>query len=301
VARVVGSAYRLGELLGRGAMGEVYAAVGPSGEAVALKFLKPAAARSAELVDRFRREAKLAAAIASPHVTRVLGSGKDRDGRLWIAFERLRGETLEQRLMRRGRVPLAEAAWVVEHVLEGLRAAHAAGVVHRDVKPANVFLDDGVEHARILDFGVAKLFEGAPGADAATTTQEQPGTPVYMAPEQLARGGAVDPRTDLYSAAAVAFVSLTGALPFAGTTSGAILHHKLYRHALSLGEVTRFAWPEAIERWLARGLARERELRHSSATDALAEWRSACRVASALGWAPPEGAAPVSVTGTKPA
>jgi serine/threonine-protein kinase len=298
---VVGSAYRLGELIGRGATGEVYAAIGPSGEPVALKFLQPAAARSSELVGRFRREARVAAAIASPHVARVLGSGKDRDGRLWIAFERLPGETLEQRLLRRGTLPLGEAAWIVEHLLEGLSAAHVAGVIHRDMKPANVFLDDGAEHARILDFGVAKVLDVAPDADGATTTHEELGTPVYMAPEQLARAGDVDPRADLYSAAAIAFVSLAGELPFEGTTSGARLHHKLYRDALRLVDVTGFVWPDLIERWLARSLARRPEQRHRSASDSLAEWRSACRAARALAWTAPDRAAAASVTRTKPA
>ena len=303
--RLVGSAYRLGELLGRGAMGEVYAAVGPSGEPVALKFLRPREARSAERVSRFRREAEIAARIASPHVARVLGAGKDRDGSLWIAFERLRGETLEEALRRRRRLRLGEVAWIVAHVLEGLRVAHAAGVIHRDVKPGNVFLDADGEHARILDFGVSKILEASlDGGTGMTSTYEELGTRIYMAPEQLAHAGDVDARADLYSTALVAFVALAEKLPFDGETPAGMLHHKLHRDARSLADVTGFAWPVAIERHLHRALQRDRQLRHGSAADALAEWWSACLAARAEHWVAPEPAAPAASDArirTKPA
>jgi serine/threonine protein kinase len=302
--RVVGSAYRLGELLGHGGMGEVYAAVGPSGESVALKFLRPKHAQSAELVGRFRREAKIAAQIVSPHVARVLGAGKDRDGSLWIAFERLRGETLEQRLRRPPGLALGDMAWIVAHVLEGLRAAHAAGVVHRDIKPGNVFLEAGVAHARVLDFGVSKLLQPEPSASVGVTTTHQGlGTPGYMAPEQLVHAADVDARADLYSAGLLAFVGLTGQLPFAGSTTEGMLHHKLYRDAQSLADVTAFVWPVEIERYLSRALARPRERRHASAAEALAEWQAACRAALARGWVAPEPVASVSDrrSRTKPA
>ncbi len=275
--RVVGGCYHLGASIGRGGMGEVFEATGPDGEPVAVKLLPAGLHRIPDLVTRFRREARIAARIESPYVARVFAAGKCRDGDLWIAFERLVGESLDARLSRTKRLPLPTVAWIVEHVLRGLMAAHEVGIVHRDMKPSNIFLEQrppGPERARILDFGVSKLRvpnveTESPGL---TTTDQTLGTPLYMAPEQLAGAAEVDARADLYSVGLVAFSALAGGLPFEGRTLGAVLHHKVNFDALSLEQVTGEKWPTRLEEFLRRILDRKPVGRPASAQQAIEEW-----------------------------
>ncbi len=276
--RLVGGVYRVGQLLGKGGMGEVYAATGPSEQAVAVKFLRADYADHPDMITRFRREARIAARIDSPRVARVLGAGRDRDGQLWIAFERLVGESLEARLLDKNKLPFQEVEWIVEHVLEGLFAAHEIGAVHRDVKPGNVFLESNPVGARLLDFGVSKLRDPSIETQSPNLTdrEETLGTPLFMAPEQTEEAD-VDLRADLYSVGVLAFVSLAGALPFAGRSSRAILHAKLHAEPKSLHEVTGAAWPAALEAFLRKCLARVPEGRFASADLALAAWRRAAR------------------------
>ena len=141
VGCVVGGHYKVNRLIGKGAMGEVYAADGKSGEDVALKVLHAKAAQDPDLVARFQREAEIATRIHSPYVATVLGAGKDRNGRLWIAFERLHGEGLDERVRREQYLSFGDVAPIVDDALRGLEAAHAAGIIHRDIKPANLFIE----------------------------------------------------------------------------------------------------------------------------------------------------------------
>jgi serine/threonine protein kinase len=300
--RVVGGAYRVGEVLGRGGMGVVHAAVGPHGEPVAVKFLRESFAGVPDVVARFRREAKIAARIQSPFVARLLGAGKDRDGKLWIAFERLSGESLEVCVERRGRLPLAEVGWIIDNVLRGLAAAHAVNVVHRDIKPGNVFLESSVKRARILDFGVSKLRVSATetGITQLTDSADTLGTLLYMAPEQMAASD-VDARADLYSVGLVAFASLTGTVPFGGRTTSALLHSKRTHEAFSLAHVTGKRWPDDVERFLRRMLALDPDERFSSAKEALAEWSGASRAVGPLDSMPPPHDSKVRTATTRPA
>src|SRR5215472_7154803 len=167
VGSLVGGTYRVRRLIGSGGMGEVYACDTKTGVKVALKVLHERAAQDPDLVARFQREAMIAAEIKSPFVANILGAGKDRNGRLWIAFERLEGEGLDERIRREQYLSFADVAPIVEDALQGLEAAHAAGVVHRDIKPANLFIErreltdkelaagEPEERTRILDFGVS--------------------------------------------------------------------------------------------------------------------------------------------------
>src|SRR5450631_2209951 len=141
IGTTLGGFYKMRRLIGSGGMGEVYAAEGKSGEKVAIKVLHDKAAQDKDLVTRFHREAAIAAQIKSPHIASILGAGKDRDGRLWIAFELLCGEGLDERLRREQYLSFAEVAPIVEDSLLGLTAAHRADVVHRDIKPANLFIE----------------------------------------------------------------------------------------------------------------------------------------------------------------
>jgi serine/threonine-protein kinase len=141
VGTVVGGLYKVRRLIGQGGMGEVYAADAKTGAKVALKVLHDRAAQDPDLVARFQREASIAARIKSAYVAAILGAGKDRNGRLWIAFERLEGEGLDERLRREQYLSFADVAPIVEDALQGLEAAHQAGVIHRDIKPANLFIE----------------------------------------------------------------------------------------------------------------------------------------------------------------
>lgn len=217
--QIVGS-YRLGNVLGRGAMGEVYEASHvETGEPAAVKLLAATAAREPELVERFMREVKIAAALKVPNVVRVLEAPTEADGMPYLTMERLSGETLSDLLRERSRLSLAETVALVSGLGRGLSAAHAAGVVHRDMKPQNVFAHREGERVvwKILDFGISRL------TGAETLTKDQLiGTPPYMAPEQ-ARGGSVDHRVDLYSLGVIAYRALTGRPAFSGKDAASVL------------------------------------------------------------------------------
>jgi eukaryotic-like serine/threonine-protein kinase len=291
VGTTIGGVYRVRRLIGSGGMGEVYAADGKSGEKVAIKVLHDKAAQDKDLVARFHREAAIAAQIKSQHIANILGAGKDRDGRLWIAFELLSGEGLDERLRREQYLSFAEVAPVVDDGLQGLAAAHNAGVVHRDIKPANLFIekrrltareianDESEERTRILDFGVSKIRapKGQRSEPSLTAFDATLGSFAYMAPEQVRGSARVDQRADLYALGAVAFRALSGRLPFEGQNALTLIALKLDREPPTLSATTGDAWPAGIERFLAKMMARDREKRFASAEEALATWRRVCR------------------------
>jgi serine/threonine protein kinase len=293
VGCVVGGHYKVRRLIGQGGMGEVYAADGKAGEKVALKVLHDKAAQDPDLVARFQREAEIAARIKSPHVACILGAGKDRNGRLWIAFERLTGEGLDERIRREQYLSFGDVAPIVDDALQGLEAAHRAGVIHRDIKPANLFIEkrtlthrqqaDGEpeERTRILDFGVSK-YRSRSGANKSepslTAFDATLGSFAYMAPEQVRGSARVDARADLYALGAVAFRALTGRLPFEGTNALTLIALKLDREPPSLAATTGDVWPQTMERFLAKMMARERERRFASASEAIEAWQKVCRV-----------------------
>jgi eukaryotic-like serine/threonine-protein kinase len=210
--RSLGS-YRLGVVLGRGGMGEVYAAQHlETGEPAAVKMLLPEVAGRPTYVRRFLRELRIAASIESPHVVRVFELGDESAPMPYLAMELLRGEDLAQILRAEPRLAPAEVVEMVRQVGLGLTAAGERGIVHRDLKPQNLFRVEAAHPTwKILDFGVSKLADSAKGL----TRGEAIGTPRYMAPEQ-ARGEEVDARADVYSLAVVAYRALTGHPPFKG-------------------------------------------------------------------------------------
>ncbi|HEV7888938.1 MAG TPA: serine/threonine-protein kinase [Acidimicrobiales bacterium] len=212
--RVLGGRYQVGELLGRGGMADVYEAVDTRlGRAVAVKILRPAMAARADVRRRFEDEARAAARLSHPHVVAVFDTGED-DGTPWIVMERLSGETLAQRMAQAGG-PL-EVDWTLEvmgQVLGALGAAHAAGLIHRDVKPGNIlFSDEG--HAKVADFGIAKSVEAVGDA---TTAGMLLGTPRYLAPERI-EGRPSSASSDLYAAGVILYEALAGRQAFAGDT-----------------------------------------------------------------------------------
>jgi serine/threonine-protein kinase len=221
---MVGS-FRLGRLLGRGAMGEVYEAVhAQSHEPAAVKLLHPHVLGQPEFVQRFVREAKVVASLDAANVVRVLEVSAPDAGVPYLAMERLVGRDLAELLREHKRLGIQSVLAMVRQIGAGLDAARAAGIVHRDLKPRNVFLarEDIGDRWKILDFGVARV------AGEETLTHNQiVGTPSYMAPEQ-ANGSEVTHRTDLYALGVIAYRALTGHPAFEGEKTAEILYRVVH-------------------------------------------------------------------------
>ncbi len=256
--------------VGRGGMGVIYRARDPELDRVrALKVL--AAERSAddEFRERFRRESRQAAAIEHPNVIPVYRAGEE-DGRLFLVMRFVDGPSLAEVLADRGRLRLDETVDLVHQVARGLDAAHAAGLVHRDVKPANILLEDG--RAFLGDFGISKL---AGARDQLTSTGQFVGTVDYVAPEQL-EGEFVDRRADVYSLACVAFHVLTGEPPFARDTQLATM----FAHANAPRPEAGPGVPSKIRETLMRGMAISPDDRPASAGEFAAELERAAGASS---------------------
>jgi serine/threonine-protein kinase len=225
VGDVVAGRYRIDSIAGEGGMGIVYEAEHVIlRQRVALKILLPGALPSAEALERFSVEASAIARISCEHVVRVMDAGTMLSGAPYLVMEYLQGQNLEQLLQARGPFPYAEAVDFALQTLEGLAHAHAAHVIHRDLKSANLFLAktaDGRHIIKLLDFGVAMTIDGH-------DDDRIVGSPAYMSPEQLCRE-AVDARTDLWSLGVVLYEMLCGHVPFEGTfaeTVQGVLHGK---------------------------------------------------------------------------
>jgi hypothetical protein len=207
----LGGKYRILRKIGSGGIGAVYAAEHIAlGSHVAVKVLRGAAAVDASEIARLRREARVQVSIEHPNVIRVLDLDQLPDGSIYVVMELLQGRSLAARLKSGGVLPPAEAIGIFRQVCRALSAAHQLGVVHRDLKPGNVFLcDDRV--VKVLDFGMSKFAE----AESLTQDGYTLGTPEYMSPEQCI-GAPVDPRTDLYAFGVLMYEALTGSLPITG-------------------------------------------------------------------------------------
>ena len=202
--------YQIERELGEGGMARVFLAhESKHGRRVVLKVLKPEVA-SQFGHERFLREARIVAQLAHPHIVGLIDSG-EAGGQLYYVMPYLEGETLRQRLKRDGPLPIPMVVTLLRDIADALRHAHRAGVVHRDLKPGNIFLVG--DHAYLLDFGIAKLVEPEPGEEPPTESGAAIGTPAYMAPEQRVADPTLDHRADLYTWGVVAFECLTGRLP----------------------------------------------------------------------------------------
>ena len=256
--------YRITGMLGEGGMGVVFAAEDPQlGRPVAIKTLRGASADPMAR-ERLAREARTAAAVNHPAICQLYEIGEE-DGELFLAMELLQGESLGARLQRGG-LAVTECVSIALGMLAGIDALHRHGVVHRDLKPTNVFL---TQHGvKLLDFGVATTMANAPGDTLTrlTTPGTMVGTPQYAAPEQL-KSAAVDERTDVFSAGVVIYEMLAGRPPFVGATAVEVFHAIMYEEAPVL---TGGASVAAIDRVLHRALAKRPADRYQSA-DAFAQ------------------------------
>jgi serine/threonine-protein kinase len=195
---------------------------------VVVKFMSEAIASDPVATARFWHEAAAAAAVKSPHVVQMLDHGFTPNGTAFIVMELLDGEDMSHCLARDPVMPLGELSLIVTQACKALTRCHASGVIHRDIKPDNIFLcstDDPEPFVKLLDFGVAKLQGGAAGDQGQlrmTQTGVVVGTPYYMSPEQAVGSPPVDHTTDLWSLAVVAYEAMTGRRPFDGLTIGAL-------------------------------------------------------------------------------
>lgn len=261
LATALADRYELLREIGRGGMATVYLARDLQHNAqVAIKVLRPDVAMSAGGV-RFTREIQITAGLQHPNIVTVLASG-EAAGMPYFVMPYIEGESLGHRLQRESRLPLAEAVRLAGEVAEGLAHAHAAGFVHRDIKPGNILLSHG--HAMIADFGVAKALEMS-AADRITESGFAVGTVTYMSPEQ-AGAQPVDGRADIYSLACVLYEALAGTPPFTGPSAQAILARNAVDPVPSL-RTLRQSVPQALEAAIEKALAKVPQDRFATATE----------------------------------
>jgi len=268
---------RLVRPLAEGGMANLWVAWhGVLGMEVAVKILDSKAAKEVTAKQRLLREARLTDRVAGPHVVRILDRQESRaeDGSPFLVMELLEGEDLATRIARRGRLSIDETCTVVQHMSLALESAHRIGVIHRDVKPANVFLVETKEGtiAKLVDFGIAK--DASEPTAGLTRADALMGTPPFMSPEQVTGARDVDLRCDVWSLAVVAYSCLTGKNPFDGATFGAICV------AIHLGRFDppsfeRPELPAALDAFFAKALSTSIELRYQSARALCAAFREA--------------------------
>jgi serine/threonine protein kinase/Flp pilus assembly protein TadD len=282
VGRTVGHYSDL-ETLGGGGMGVVFRARDTRlGRNVALKFLPENIAQNPLMIERFHREARAASALNHPNICTIYDVG-EHEGRPFIAMELLEGKTLKQRIAERP-IEIAELLEIGTQIASGLDAAHSKAIVHRDVKPANVFLVDRGQ-AKILDFGLAKLAHGQKDADASdtptvdaeqlTSPGSSMGTVAYMSPEQ-ARGEELDARSDLFSLGVVLYEMATGSAPFGGVTT-AVIFDGILREAPRPAMELNPRLPLAFETILEKLLEKDRDLRCQTAAELRADLKRLAR------------------------
>src|SRR5437899_203036 len=288
LTQALGPAYSIEGEIGRGGMGVVYMARDERlKRKVAVKVLPPDLAFREEIRLRFLREAETAARLSHPHIVPIHSVGEGPDGLVYFVMAYVDGESLGAKLKRRGRLPPDESRRIMQETADALGAAHAFGIIHRDVKPDNILLEGSRGRVVVTDFGIAKALSSTTGGATLTATGVAIGTPHYMSPEQAAGDREIDGRSDIYSLGVVGYQMLTGELPFqAPTVPGILMKHITERAPLVTDR--RPEVPEDLEACVMRSLEKDPEDRWPTA-DAL---RRALEARSATLHRPPRSSDP---------
>ena len=307
IGSVIDERYRVVRRIGEGGMGIVYEVEHVVIEKrLALKVLRDDYSSRPEVVARFRQEAKSASRIGNEHIVDISDFGETPNGASYFVMELLDGEDLANVLSREGTLPLSRAADILTQCARALAAAHAKGIVHRDMKPENIFLtkrDSRPDFVKIVDFGIAKMSDietdGQPGRKL-TKTGMIFGTPEYMSPEQAA-GKQLDHRVDVYALGVIMFELLTGRVPFSGDTFMGVLTQHMFEAPPSLAQANpNVQLPEAIEIFVRRALAKDPGERFQSCEELIGALDKAVRgVSPSAPPGPVEGGAPATGKSTK--
>src|SRR3954470_13654995 len=258
IGQVLAGKYRIDDKIDEGGMGCVYRATHVLMEkVVAVKVLHPALAADDKIVARFTREAKAASRISHPHAINVTDFGESENGIVYLVMEYLRGRTLKDIVRSEGPLPLARVVEIVRQVSGALEAAHAEGVVHRDLKSDNIMLEETAtgDWAKVLDFGIAKIQQTTQSVHETDPDLTSPnliiGTPQYMSPEQCSQASNIDTRSDIYSFGVILYEMLAGHVPFTGDSPTAIMMKHLQEPPPSILE-ERGDLPASVGRVIAR-------------------------------------------------
>src|SRR5436190_7027175 len=276
IGSILANRYEILQMLGEGGMGAVYKARDNElDRVIALKVIRPELASNPEILQRFKQELVLARQVTDRNIIRIFDLG-EADGIRFITMEYVEGTSLYQVLQEQGKLPVKDAAEIIEQVLTGLKAAHREGVIHRDLKPGNI-MRDPQGRILVMDFGLARSLE----SDGMTKTGAVLGTMEYMSPEQ-AMGAALDQRSDLFTVGLIFFELLTGKMPFRADSALASLLKRVHERAISISSLDNQI-PGDVAKIVAKGLEREPAQRYQTAQemiDDLQRWQGAGAAAS---------------------
>jgi len=270
IGTTIAGKYRIDERLNEGGMGTVYRGTHVlMDKTVAIKVLRPALAADEKIVARFSREARAASRISHPHALSVTDFGEDENGNVFLVMEFLSGKTLKQVIRDKGPLSLARVVDITRQVGDALSAAHAQGVIHRDLKSDNIMLVDTMssDHAKVLDFGIAKINEPDGRPDTGLTAPNLViGTPQYMSPEQCSQDTDLDARSDIYSLGVILYEMLVGHVPFSGDSPTIVMMKHLQEPVPSVLE-ERSDLPPAVGRVVARAMAKLPDNRYQNVAE----------------------------------
>jgi eukaryotic-like serine/threonine-protein kinase len=266
IGRTLGGRYRLDRKLGEGGMGAVYEAEHTLlGKHVAIKVLLDMFTKQRDVLLRFQQEARTASTIGHENIIDIVDIGEEKDGRWYIVMELLKGHDLAHELRDGGAMPPVRAATILRQICRALQAAHDKGIIHRDMKPENVFVTahaDNADFVKIMDFGISKVKQAHDNVRL-TQTGAVMGTPLYMAPEQARGDPDIDHRTDIYAVGVMAYEMFCGRPPFTGPTYIALLTQHLMTPPPRPSDVCPGIAPE-IDAFLLKSLEKDRNLRFAS-------------------------------------
>jgi hypothetical protein len=270
IGRTLNHRYLVEDKVGEGGFGAVFRGKQiATGREVALKILHPHNVSDETIVARFRREAEACSKLRDPHTVTTYDFDETPDGILYLAMELLRGRSLHQLQKAEGVIPHARVLRILDQVAASLTEAHANGIVHRDMKPENVFIEtrNGDDHVKVLDFGIAKVMSDDRQVPALTAVGQTLGTLEFMSPEQL-RGQSLDGRSDIYALGMMAYEMLTGTLPFKSVKSPIdIINFHMKQAAPAPSQLNdKVAIPKAVDDIIVKMVAKDREARFADAT-----------------------------------